>query len=132
MERTASELKKAGWPRQELLGYHPWQAMERHSKNRDLNLRRDRAWDIAHKAATLLKERFGATRVFVFGSLAHRAWFTPRSDIDLCVDGIPVEEFFHAEAEVEALASGFKVDLVDSRECSPELQKQVEEEGVEL
>ena len=37
-----------------------------------------------------------------------------------------------AEAEVEELASVFKVDLVDSRECSPELLKQVEEEGVEL
>ncbi len=132
MERTASDLKRAGWPRQELLGYHPWQAMERHSKDRELNLRRDRAWEVARKAAIILKERFGATRVLVFGSLAHRAWFTPRSDIDLCVDGIPVDKFFHAEAEVEALASVFKVDLVDSRECSPELLKQVEEEGVEL
>ena len=74
----------------------------------------------------------GSNPVLVFGSLAHRAWFTPRSDIDLCVDGIPVDKFFHAEAEVEALASVFKVDLVDSRECFPELLKQVEEEGVEL
>ncbi len=132
MTRTASDLKRAGWPRQELVGYHPWKAVERHSHDRELNLRRERAWEVARKAATILKERFGATRVLVFGSLAHRAWFTPRSDIDLCVDGIPVDKFFHAEAEIEALASGFKVDLVDSTECSPKLQKQVEEEGVEL
>ena len=101
-------------------------------QDRELSLRRDRAWEVARKAAIILKERFGATRVLVFGSLAHRAWFTPRSDIDLCVDGIPVDKFFHAEAEVEALASVFKVDLVDSRECSTELLKQVEEEGLEL
>ena len=132
MTRTASDLKQAGWPRQELLGYHPWQAIERHSQDRELVLRRDRAWEVARKAATILKERFGATWVLVFGSLAHGAWFTPRSDIDLCVDGIPVEKFFHAEAEVEALTSEFKVDLIDPRECSPELLKQVEEEGVKL
>lgn len=79
MERTASDLKRVGWPRQELLGYNPWQAVERHSQDRELSLRRDRAWEVARKAAIILKERFGATRVLVFGSLAHRAWFTPRS-----------------------------------------------------
>ena len=121
MAKTALDLEKAGWPREELLQYRPWQAVERHSRDQDLILRRDRAWEVARKTATMLKERFGAARVLVFGSLAHGAWFTPRSDIDLCVDGIPVEKFFHAEADVEAMASGFKIDLVDLRECSSEL-----------
>lgn len=132
MAKTASELEKAGWPREELLRYRPWQAVERHSRSWDLVLRRDRAWDVARRIATILKERFGATRVLVFGSLAHGAWFTPRSDIDLCVDGIPIEEFFHAEADVEEMASGFKIDLVDVRECSSGLLKQIEEEGLAL
>lgn len=132
MTKTASDLKKAGWPREDLIKYRPWQAMERYGRDRDLIFRRNRAWEVARKAATILKERFGATRVLVFGSLAHGAWFTPRSDIDLLADGIPAEKFFHAEADVEAVATGYKVDLVDSRECSPELLEQVEEEGVEL
>ncbi len=132
MTKTASDLKKAGWPREDLIKYRPWQAMERYGRDRDLIFRRNRAWEVACKAATILKERFGATRVLVFGSLAHGAWFTPRSDIDLLADGIPVEKFFHAEADVEAVTTGYKVDLVDSRECSPELLEQVEEEGVEL
>ena len=132
MTKTASDLKKAGWPREDLIKYRPWQAVERYGRDRDLIFRRNRAWEVARKAATILKERFGATRVLVFGSLAHGAWFTPRSDIDLWVDGIPDEKFFHAEADVEAVATGYKVDLVDSRECSPELLEQVEEEGVEL
>ncbi len=55
MTRTASDLKRAGWPRQELVGYHPWKAVERHSKDRELNLRRERAWEVARKAATILK-----------------------------------------------------------------------------
>lgn len=132
MTKTASDLKKAGWPREDLIKYRPWQAVERYGRDRDLIFRRNRAWEVARKAATILKERFGATRVLVFGSLAHGAWFTPRLDIDYWVDGIPVEKFFHAEADVEAVATGYKVDLVDSRECSPELLEQVEEEGVEL
>ncbi len=132
MAKTALDLKKAGWPREELLRYRPWQAIERYGRDRGLIVRRNRALQVAREAATILKKRFGATRVLVFGSLAHRVWFTPRSDVDLCVDGISVEAFFRAEAAVEAMASGFKVDLVDSKECPPELLKQIEEEGVEL
>jgi predicted nucleotidyltransferase len=132
MARTASDLKKAGWPREELVKYSPWQAVERHRQDRELSSRRDRAWNVARKAAAILKERFGATRVLLFGSLAHDEWFTPRSDIDICVEGIPVEKFFHAEAEVEAVASGFKLDLLDFTECSKELLKRIEEEGLAL
>ncbi len=132
MAKTALDLKKAGWPHEELLRYRPWQAIERYGRDRGLIVRRDRALQVARKAATILKKRFGATRVLVFGSLAHRVWFTPRSDVDLCVDGISVEAFFKAEAAVEAMASGFKVELVDSKECPPELMKQIEDEGVEL
>ena len=132
MAKTALDLKKAGWPHEELLRYRPWQAIERYGRDRGLIVCRDRALQVARKAATILKKRFGATRVLVFGSLAHRVWFTPRSDVDLCVDGISVEAFFKAEAAVEAMASGFKVDLVDSKECPPELMKQIEDEGVEL
>lgn len=43
----------------------------------------EQAWEVARAAARLLREQLGATRVVVFGSLAHRAWFTPWSDIDL-------------------------------------------------
>ena len=132
MTKTAWDLKASGWPQEEMASYRPWKALEHYRQDHSLSMRRSHAMDVAHKAAHILKERYGATRVLVFGSLAHGIWFTPRSDIDLFVDGIPAEKFFQAEAEIEELASGFKVDLVDSRECSPELQKQVEEEGVEL
>ncbi len=132
MTKTAIDLKKAGWPRDELIKYRPWQAMERRRRDQDFNSHRDRALIIAREAASILKEQFAAHRVVLFGSLAQDAWFTPRSDIDLCVDGIPVELFFRAEAEIEAIASGFKLDLLDFRECSPELLKRVERDGIEL
>ena len=45
--------------------------------------RRKRARQVAQCAAMLLKERFGATRVVVFGSLIHGYWYSRTSDIDL-------------------------------------------------
>jgi len=132
MTKTATDLKRAGWPRDELIKYRPWQAMERHKRDQDLISHRDRALSVAREAAVILKEQFGANCVVSFGSLAQGAWIKPRSDIDLCVDGIPFEHFFRAEAEIEAITSGFKVDLLDFRECSPELLKRIDREGIEL
>ncbi len=47
------------------------------------NERQEEAWTVARQAAQILKDKFGATRVIAFGSLAHGAWFHARSDIDL-------------------------------------------------
>ena len=132
MGRTASDLKRAGWPADEMIRYQPWAASERYERDRDLILRREKAWKVARDATRILKSRFGATRVLVFGSLAHGAWFTPRSDVDLYAEGIPVEAFFRAEAAIEKIESNIKVDLLDARECSPQLLQVIEEEGVEL
>jgi predicted nucleotidyltransferase len=112
--------------------YHPWDSIDRYSKDRALLARRDRALTISRQIARLLKKKYGATRVVLFGSLAHNAWFTPRSDIDICAEGIPVDRFFGAESEVQESSKGFKIDLVDPRECSPELLRKIEQEGIDL
>ncbi|MCP4665398.1 MAG: hypothetical protein GY849_03440 [Deltaproteobacteria bacterium] len=132
MSKTASDLRRAGWSAEELAEYHPWDAVERYGKDSELKARKDRALDISRKAAGLLKQKYGATRVVLFGSLAHEAWFTPRSDIDIYTEGIPVKAFFKAEAEVQLIGQGLKVDLIDSKECSPELMAEIEREGIEL
>ena len=132
MGKTASELKKAGWPKEEMEKYHPWDSIYRYSKESALLSRRDRAFNISRQIVSLLKKKYGATRVVLFGSLAHNAWFTPRSDIDICAEGIPVDRFFRAESEIEAISEDFKVDLVDPQECTPELLKRIEQEGIEL
>ncbi len=77
MARTASDLKKAGWPREEILKYRPWQAVDRYKGESQIIQRRQRAWEVAKQAAKLLKIRFGATRVKIFGSVAHVAWIYP-------------------------------------------------------
>ncbi len=95
--------------------------------------RQERAWAVARAAAELLKSRFGARRVRVFGSLP-TPWFRERSDIDLAVEGIPPERRGEAEAAIADLAPEFHVDLVPVEEIhdAPRLLRRIEEEGVDL
>jgi predicted nucleotidyltransferase len=132
MGKTASDLKNGGWPKEEMNKYYPWGSLERYSKDGALLARRDRALMISRQIADLLRKKYGATRVVLFGSLAHNAWFTPRSDIDICAEGIPVDRFFQAESEIQDSSEGFKIDLVDPQECSPELLREIEQEGMDL
>ena len=97
-----------------------------------LSQRRERAWQMAHAAAKLLREDFGATRVVVFGSLAHGAWFGAWSDIDMVAWGIPADQFYKAVAAVTGVSSDFKVDLIDPDVCRSAVRQSIESEGVEL
>lgn len=82
--------------------------------------------------AHLLRERFGAKQVIVFGSLVHRVWFTPWSDIDIAVWGIPAHQFYQAVAAVTGISPYFEVDVVDVEDCSISLRRIIESEGIEL
>ena len=92
----------------------------------------ERAWDVARVAARLLRGRFGATRVVAFGSLAHRSWFTPWSDVDLAAWGIGPDQYYRAVALVSGLSAEFEVDLMAAERCRPALRRVIEREGVEL
>ncbi|MCX7707276.1 MAG: nucleotidyltransferase domain-containing protein [Anaerolineae bacterium] len=94
--------------------------------------RRRQAWRVARRAAQLLRERYGASKVVLFGSLTHDAWFTSRSDIDLAAWGIPPECFYSAVATVTGLSATFKIDLVDGDACRSSLRTTIEREGIEL
>lgn len=99
---------------------------------KDAERRYQQAWEVAEKAADLLKKKYGAKKVVVFGSLAHRPWFTPWSDIDLAAWGIPAERFFAAVGAVTGLSPDFKIDLVDPVDCRDSLRKAIEDEGIEI
>ncbi len=90
------------------------------------------AWDVARRAARILRERYGATRIRVFGSILHPERFHAGSDIDLAVEGVTVTDYWDAVAEVFLLDEVIKVDLVDPDSCSPAVWNIVEEEGVDL
>ena len=119
--KTALELSKRQW--------QAYQAGSRTVTEPDLD-RLNRAWNVAQMAADLLREQFGATRVVVFGSLAHDEEFTRWSDIDLAGWGISPDAFFRAVAAVTGLSAEFKVDLVDPHDCGPALRRAIEREGV--
>ena len=96
-----------------------------------MRARRESALSYAHQAAQLLKERFGATRVILFGSLAHGAWFHAGSDIDLAVEGIVPGNYFSAWGALEDLSLDFEFDFVEC-EYAPLSLRQSIEQGVEI
>lgn len=101
-------------------------------EQQELALREKRAWELARRAATLLREQFGATRVMVFGSLAHKGCFTPWSDVDIAAWGIRSQDTFRAIGAVMDVDAEIEVNLVDVGTCSASLLTTVEREGVEL
>ncbi len=93
------------------------------------------AWQEAERLARILRDDFGATRVWVFGSLAQHVKglrrFRLDSDIDLAVEGIPAERFFAAYGRLLA-SSEFSIDLIDLVDCSPALRESVRRDGIPL
>ncbi|RMF27045.1 MAG: nucleotidyltransferase domain-containing protein [Chloroflexi bacterium] len=102
------------------------------AERRALAERRRRAWEVAHKAACLLRERYRVERVVLFGSLLHEGRFTLRSDVDLAVWDLPWPDYLHALGEVLDLDPEIEVNLVDATLCHPLLREAIEREGVEL
>ena len=91
---------------------------------------RARAMEEARRAAQILVERYGVTRVILFASLVWRR-FGPTSDIDLAVEGLDPRRFFRADAEI-AREIPRPIDLKDLADCPPLLRARIEEEGVVL
>ncbi|MDI6794127.1 MAG: nucleotidyltransferase domain-containing protein [bacterium] len=98
----------------------------------ELAERWQRAWQLTQEAAHLLRSRFGAKRVVLFGSLSDQALFTPWSDIDLAAEGISASEFYRAVGVVSALSAEFEIDLIDIDNCKPTMRQVIKREGVAL
>lgn len=90
------------------------------------------AFEVAQAAAQLLRERYGVSRVRVFGSLVHSGRFHEDSDIDLAVEGLKVDNYWDAVTSTLFLDDQFPIELVDRATCRPEIWEVVEREGVEL
>ncbi|MCS7259716.1 MAG: nucleotidyltransferase domain-containing protein [Anaerolineae bacterium] len=123
MGKTALELTD-----EELKQYHPAARLQESTAPE----RWAQAWHVAQAAAELLRREFGATRVVAFGSLAHRAWFTQWSDIDLAAWGIPPDQFYRAVAVVTGLSAEFEINLVSPEDVHPSVRRAIEREGVDL
>jgi predicted nucleotidyltransferase len=120
MALTALELSP-----EELKKYHPWESYRKRKAETRVEVakRRRRAMNTARKAAKMLKEKFGAKEVILFGSLARRGCFTLYSDIDLAVRGIPSDKFYAAVGLIIIFNMEFDIDLIEI-ETSPAALKQ--------
>lgn len=129
MSLTALELSPEA-----LKKYRPLEAIRRRRAKlgAEISKRRRRALTAARKAAKLLKNEFGATKVILFGSLARRVGFTLWSDIDLAASGIAPERFYAASAAIERATIGFQIDLIDLETCLPAMLKSIEKDGKSL
>ncbi|NTV48690.1 MAG: nucleotidyltransferase domain-containing protein [Geobacteraceae bacterium] len=94
-------------------------------------VRQESAKDTANALAKVLKERFHASKVMLFGSVT-RTDFSQWSDIDLAVWGISISDYYKAVAYVSGYSSVFKVDLVDAEDCSQSLRQHIIQNGIEL
>jgi uncharacterized protein len=92
--------------------------------------RRHLAWEIARRAAKILKEEFGVSRVVVFGSLLHPELYHLRSDIDL--GGWGIQNYFRAVSRLMDIDPEFEIDLVPIEDARPGILATIEKEGVEL
>ena len=104
-----------------------WQA-----ELRRRDARRERAWDLAHRAAALLRQEYGVQRVVVFGSLTQPDRFTQWSDVDLAAWGLTASNWLRAIGAVNSLSGEVALNLVDVECCSPELLTAIEREGMPL
>jgi len=94
--------------------------------------RRVKALELAKKASFLLRQRYGAKRVVVFGSLVRTKAFSAWSDIDLAAWGIAPDKFFSAVAAVTGLSPDFKIDLVEPDTCREAIKGSIQKHGVEI
>ena len=106
-------------------------AREREAARREqLAARRQRAWELARRAADLLRQEFGVTRVVLFGSLLHPELFHSRSDIDLVV--CDVQHYYRAVVWLLDLDADIAIDLIPVEDARPHILDLIEREGVDL
>ena len=85
----------------------------------------------AKECAALLAGQFGASEVYLIGSVAGAGRFHERSDIDLGVRGLDSHRYLQALSEAAEIA-GRDVDLILLDEAPPELVRRTKREGVLL
>lgn len=109
-----------------------WQKRAEQEKEREEKRRRE-ALARAAAAARHLKDKYGARAVYLFGSLVWGRHFTPRSDIDLLVEGFPdADIYWKMHGELEEIAAPFEVSVILSEEAAFGLREKVRKEGKPL
>jgi predicted nucleotidyltransferase len=91
----------------------------------------DTALSLARDVADLLKRKFGATRVLLFGSRA-KGRYTPESDIDIYFEGVPEDRALEAVGACISLFGEKSIDYRPDCFCTPHFKSRVLAEGKPL
>jgi predicted nucleotidyltransferase len=95
--------------------------------------RRNLALKKARSIAKVLKRKYHAKEVFLFGSLVWRPDFIwTRTDIDLMVKGLEGKNYFETLADVSLIAHPFHVDLIPFENAERSIKKRILREGRRL
>jgi predicted nucleotidyltransferase len=87
---------------------------------------REQVLEAAEACMRLLRERFGARRVVLFGSLAGQGPWHARSDVDLAVEGLTPTVFFDAYSACrDLLPPGAELDLIALERVSAEMRARI-------
>ena len=89
-----------------------------------------RAWETASQIAAMLYQDFGASRVAVFGSLAEREWFTPRSDIDIAVWGLSDAAYCDALGKTTGFSPEFQIELVNFEATKGLFRQRIQQQAI--
>jgi predicted nucleotidyltransferase len=88
---------------------------------------------LAEKCSKVLVEKFGATKVYLIGSLAREVGVHEDSDIDLVVEGLRPESYFSTLAYLHReILRGVKMDLIPFEDAFDSVKREVKEEGILL
>lgn len=117
-------------PSTEMTSYREYMKKMLEMEKQKLDKRYEKAWEVAKQIACILRQKYGANKVWVFGSLTNKEMFNQWSDIDIAVEGIPHESYYKAVAEVISLSPEYKIDIVDILDCSPLLRENIQKEGI--
>lgn len=97
-----------------------------------IEARRQRAWQVARRAADLLRHDYGITQIVAFGSITNEKLFHIHSDIDLAVWGLDERAYFRAVGVLQGLDPEFGLDLIRFEDAKPYIQAEILKEGVNL
>lgn len=117
---------------QEMVRYRTT-AQQRATKRRQtMEARRQIAWEVAQRAALLLKSDYGVSRVLLFGSLSRDEPFTAHSDIDLAVWGLDESIYYRVVSRLLDLDPSVSIDLLRAETLSVDLLHAIETAGIVL
>ncbi|MFN2363987.1 MAG: nucleotidyltransferase family protein [Halarsenatibacteraceae bacterium] len=94
---------------------------------------RQKAINTAREIAEVLKNRFQARKVWLFGStLSENRYSSKWSDIDLAVRDIDARKYYQAISYIQWNYPKIEFDLIDIDDCKESVKDQILSKGVEL